>query len=137
MKLKVTVDGKAYEVEVEVLDGAESLPASAPAATPQPTTSPKTTSPAPKQEEKPAPAAEAKPSASSGAGGSVKSPIAGTVTKVNVAVGDQVTKNQPVVVLEAMKMESDVASPQDGKVSAVLVQAGQTVSVGQVLVEFE
>jgi biotin carboxyl carrier protein len=137
MKLKVTVDGKAYEVEVEVLEGAESLPAASSA--PQPVAAPKTDAPAPKAEPAPVAKEEEKPAPkpSGGAGGSVKSPIAGTVTKVNVSVGDQVSKNQPVVVLEAMKMESDVASPQDGKVSNVLVAAGQTVSVGQVLVEFE
>jgi len=50
-------------------------------------------------------------------------------------VGDRVSQRQEVVVLEAMKMEQSLRSAADGVVKAVDVQAGQSVSVGQVLVE--
>jgi biotin carboxyl carrier protein len=60
----------------------------------------------------------------------------GRVLRVLVAAGDAVTAGQPLVVLEAMKMENEVKSPQDGVVSGIAVAAGQPVSAGEVLVRF-
>jgi biotin carboxyl carrier protein len=60
----------------------------------------------------------------------------GRVLRVLVAAGDAVSAGQPLIVLEAMKMENEVKSPQDGIVSGVAVAAGQPVSAGEVLVRF-
>ncbi|MFP4143932.1 MAG: biotin/lipoyl-containing protein, partial [Phycisphaeraceae bacterium] len=68
--------------------------------------------------------------------GEVQSPIAGNVLDVKVAAGDTVAENDPLMTLEAMKMESVVSSPQAGTVKEVLVKAGDSVSAGQVLLRF-
>jgi biotin carboxyl carrier protein len=69
--------------------------------------------------------------------GDVKAAIPGRVLRVLAGVGDSVTKGQPLVVLEAMKMENDVRSPHDGVVRSVEVAAGQAVGTGQVLLRLE
>jgi biotin carboxyl carrier protein len=55
----------------------------------------------------------------------------GKVLKINVAVGDKVTRGQTVLVLEAMKMQNDIGSPADGTVTAVRVTANQSVNAGE------
>jgi acetyl-CoA carboxylase biotin carboxyl carrier protein len=65
----------------------------------------------------------------------VKAHIAGTVWKIEVAVGDAVTEGQTVVILESMKMEMPVESPAAGRVSAILVKAGDAVAENAPLVE--
>ena len=76
--------------------------------------------------------------ARSGEGGShVVSPMPGTVADVKVAVGDAVTARQPLVVLEAMKMELPVTAPFDATVAALHVTAGDRVAGGELLVELE
>ena len=134
MKLKITVHGVAYEVDVEVLEAeGEFAPggplphahhASAPAAA--------TTATAPVA----APATPATP-APAPAGDGVFSPIAGTVLEVRCRPGDQVTSGQALVVIEAMKMETAIAAPRDGRVKAVPVAAGDAVRESQLLVDFE
>ncbi|MEY3014766.1 MAG: 3-methylcrotonyl-CoA carboxylase, biotin-containing alpha subunit [Pseudomonadota bacterium] len=69
-----------------------------------------------------------------GTGDSVASPMTGRVVLVHVAVGDVVTKGQPLVVVEAMKMEQPLAAPRDGVVAAVRCEAGQLVDGGIELV---
>jgi len=64
----------------------------------------------------------------------VKAGLPGSIFKVLVNVGDRVAKGQPVIVIEAMKMEIEVAAPHDGVVSAIKVKQGDTVVNGQVLV---
>ena len=64
-------------------------------------------------------------------------PIPGKVVAVKVAPGDEVTPGQPLVVLEAMKMENELASEQAGRVASVHVVAGDTVEGGALLVELE
>jgi biotin carboxyl carrier protein len=59
----------------------------------------------------------------------------GQVTKVLVSEGDHVQRGQPLIVLEAMKMEIRITAPHDGRVAKVLVQAGQVVDRGQTLLE--
>ena len=56
----------------------------------------------------------------------------GTIVKVNVAVGDTVSAGDPVVVLEAMKMENNVAADIDGTISEIKVEAGQSVAAGDI-----
>ncbi|MEO3869322.1 biotin carboxylase N-terminal domain-containing protein [Nonomuraea sp. B12E4] len=65
--------------------------------------------------------------------GSLLAPMPGSVSRVEVAPGDRVTKGQAVLVLEAMKMEHRIAAPADGVVSGVHVEQGQQVDAGAVL----
>ncbi|MBR6484497.1 MAG: biotin/lipoyl-binding protein [Clostridiales bacterium] len=123
-KYKITLNGKEYEMEVE-LNNEGSATKAAPAAVKE---APKAGSPA-------AEAASAAPA--SGGAGSVNSPMPGTILKVNVSEGDEVKAGQAVVVLEAMKMENDITSPKDGKVVKIAVSQGQTVAAGQFLFEVE
>jgi biotin carboxyl carrier protein len=68
-------------------------------------------------------------------GESVRAPIAGKVVKVLVAVGDTVAPGKPLIVLEAMKMENELAAERGGTVSAIHRAAGQAVDTGDLLVE--
>ena len=68
-------------------------------------------------------------------GESVRAPIAGKVVKVLVAVGDAVAPGSAVIVLEAMKMENELAAERGGTVSAIHKAAGQAVDTGDLLVE--
>jgi methylmalonyl-CoA carboxyltransferase small subunit len=127
LKLKIAVEGKTYEVDVEVAQ--EEHPAYA-----HPSyRSPSVTLPAP-----PPPVA-----APQAGGGNVaedkvcRSPIAGTVVRVNVSPGQQLQVNDPMMVLEAMKMETNITAPVAGKVKSIPVNAGDAVQMNQVLVEFE
>ncbi|MFU8765369.1 MAG: biotin/lipoyl-containing protein, partial [Haliea sp.] len=61
-------------------------------------------------------------------------PLAGNIFKVNVRPGDTVKSGQVIVLLEAMKMETEVRSPRDGRVVSVEVKAGDTVVVGDPLI---
>ncbi|HRV92614.1 MAG TPA: biotin/lipoyl-binding protein [Anaerolineae bacterium] len=138
-KLRVTVNGTAYDVEVEVLAdtdqsgsyGYESTTVLNPA--PRPAV-PSTAAPAPAM---PAPAPAAPPAAAPSAGASsLTAPLPGVVKGVKVKEGDSVKKDAPVVILEAMKMETVINSPVDGVVSKVHVSVNQSVQQGEVLVEF-
>ncbi|GAB2639755.1 acetyl/propionyl/methylcrotonyl-CoA carboxylase subunit alpha [Kribbella swartbergensis] len=71
--------------------------------------------------------------ASQVAAGSLLAPMPGTVIRVGVQVGDQVEQGQPLLWLEAMKMEHTISAPADGVVSELRVEAGQQVEVGAVL----
>ncbi|MCB0214647.1 MAG: biotin/lipoyl-binding protein [Anaerolineae bacterium] len=136
-KLRVTVNGTAYDVEVEVLAdtdqsgsyGYESTSVLNPA--PRPAV-PSTAAPAPAM---PAPAAPPAAAPSAGAS-SLTAPLPGVVKGVKVKEGDSVKKDAPVVILEAMKMETVINSPVDGVVSKVHVSVNQSVQQGDVLVEF-
>lgn len=68
-------------------------------------------------------------------GESIRAPIAGKVVKVLVAVGDSVAPGSAVIVLEAMKMENELAAERGGTVSAIHKAAGQAVDTGDLLVE--
>jgi acetyl-CoA/propionyl-CoA carboxylase biotin carboxyl carrier protein len=71
------------------------------------------------------------------ASGQVVSPMPGTVTRVEVAEGQQVTAGQKLVVVEAMKMEHVLVAPVDGTVSALKISAGETVAKDAVLLVVE
>jgi methylmalonyl-CoA carboxyltransferase small subunit len=121
MQLKVTVNGQVYEVEVEVEE--EPRPAlgaifmaggnfSAP-----PSTN----------------GAPGGPAASDGEG--VRAPLAGTVARIPVEEGQAIEAGAVIVVLEAMKMETEITAPAAGTVGRILVDVGDAVSGGQLLVE--
>ena len=64
-------------------------------------------------------------------------PMPGLVVEVLVKTGERVFRGQNLVVLESMKMESDVASPVDGVIAEVRAVVGQAVEVGEVLIRFQ
>jgi 3-methylcrotonyl-CoA carboxylase alpha subunit len=74
---------------------------------------------------------------SAAAGGGLESPMPGVITKVLVAAGDTVKQGQPLVAVEAMKMEHLVRAPRDGKVKAVRAKQGELVQGGATLIELE
>jgi biotin carboxyl carrier protein len=128
MKLKITIDGKTYEVEV---DAAES---ESPAAPPNP--SGVNIGSAPLR----VPAESATPPA---AGTPVneekvcRSPVSGIVVRVAAQVGQSLQQGDILLVLEAMKMETNITAPSGGKIAAIRVKQGDSVQAGQVVVEFE
>ncbi|MNT47400.1 Glutaconyl-CoA decarboxylase subunit gamma [compost metagenome] len=88
------------------------------------------------------PARPSKPGAKAGGAakpsdGTVTSPMMSRVVKVCVEVGAEVKAGQPLVVVEAMKMESELLSPKDGKVGAVNCAVGDTVEQGKVLIKID
>ncbi|WP_327091321.1 acetyl-CoA carboxylase biotin carboxyl carrier protein subunit [Nonomuraea sp. NBC_01738] len=74
-----------------------------------------------------------RPGAAGAGDGVVRSPMPGTVLLLKAAPGDQVTKDQPLVVVEAMKMEHTVTAPIDGVLRELPVRAGQSVDMDAVL----
>ncbi|MGT2888277.1 acetyl-CoA carboxylase biotin carboxyl carrier protein subunit [Streptococcus didelphis] len=123
-KFKITIDGKEYLVEMEEIGGAQ-----APAPVPQ--------APAPVEvaSQRPEPSPEV-PSVSPAPANAdaMPAPMPGTILKVLVAVGDTVSENQPLMILEAMKMENEIVASQAGTVSAIHVSQGQVVNAGDGLI---
>ncbi len=77
-------------------------------------------------------------SAAPGAGANaVVAPLAGLIVQVSVQSGAEVKAGQVVVVLEAMKMMTNINTPRDGKVKAVCVAKGKSVKQGEILIELE
>jgi biotin carboxyl carrier protein len=70
-------------------------------------------------------------------GGSLEAPMPGVVTRVMVAAGDPVRKGQPLLAVEAMKMEHLIRSPRDGRVLKVRARQGEMVNGGVPLVEID
>ncbi len=121
-KYRITLDGKTYEMEIELMNG------SAPIAAPKKEEAPfKVAAPV-----KAAPAAAVQQPA---AGNAVTSPMPGTILKVNVALGDTVQQGQSILVLEAMKMENEISAPKAGKIIALHVKQGDSVQGGDALFE--
>lgn len=67
----------------------------------------------------------------------IKAPMPGLILEINVEVGQEVVENDPLLILEAMKMENSFVSPRDGKIKSIAVVKGQAVDKGQLLIEFE
>ena len=128
MKLKITVDGKLYEVEVEASEperpqpgyippvGTARVPAAAPVAPPVPSASG-------------APVADESKVC--------RSPISGIVVRVSAKQGQAIQIGDTLLVLEAMKMETNITAPVAGKVAKINAAVGDAVQGGQVLIEFE
>ena len=123
MKYKVTLNGKCYEVVVEkgeaICENIYDAPVAAPTAAPAPA------------------AAAAAPAAApvpAGAGETVAAPMPGTVLAVKVQQGQSVKKGDLLIILEAMKMENEIAAPRDGVVSQVITSKGAAVDTGAPLI---
>ncbi len=119
-KANVEVNGIAYDVVYESKNVAASTPVTR-----------KTSAPAAPQVQVSAPQAAAT-SASS-----IKAPLPGTISAINVKVGDQVKRGDTVVVMEAMKMENNIVASKDGKVKTIHVNAGQSVAQDDKLIDLE
>lgn len=124
-RLRITIEGKTYEVDVEVVGeenvgGGRAWPAvsvrSAAAATPPP----------------PPPSPSAPPPAA--ALGDVVSPLAGTVVSIDVKSGQKVAEGDKLITLEAMKMNTIVSAPAAGTVSTIHVHPGDSVEEGRPLI---
>lgn len=125
MKYKVTLNNRTYEVEVEagqamLVDEYEAY-APAPAAAPAPIAA----APA---------AASVSATPALAAGEVVKSPMPGNILKINVTVGQKVNEGDTLLVLEAMKMENEIAAPKAGTVAQIIVSKGAVVETGAPLV---
>lgn len=129
-KFKITIDGKTYLVEMEEIGGTPAAAAPTPAPAAVPTPAAETPAPAPAA---PTPA-PATPAAASGEGEVVTAPMPGTVTKILVKSGDAVTENQPLMILEAMKMENEIVSPKAGTVGDIIATLNQSVNSGDGLI---
>ena len=131
MNYVVTVNGEKYEVEVERVGGGASSLSRRP---PERVSRPVQAAPAAQPVAAPQPAAPA-PASGAGAAGSIVSPLPGAVLGVTVKEGDAVSVGQVVVILEAMKMETEIVSEVAGSVAAVRVKKGDAVDTDTVLVE--
>jgi methylmalonyl-CoA carboxyltransferase small subunit len=131
MKLNITVDNKKYEVEVEVadptaapvaaasrLDTGLKIPAAGPAALAN--GAPKVAASGPVNEDK-----------------VCRSPVSGIVVRVTSQVGQKIQAGDTLLVLEAMKMETNITAPAAGKIAKINIGQGEAVQGGMVLVEFE
>lgn len=67
----------------------------------------------------------------------VDAPMPGNIVKMPVEVGQEVSKGQTLFVLEAMKMENEIASPASGKIAEIRANAGDAVSAGQAVIVIE
>ena len=130
-KFKVTVNGKAYEVEVEEMGGA---PAAAPA--PQAAAAPAQAAPAAPAAPAPAPAATPAPAV----GGpipegaiTVKAPMPGKISALKAEAGKAVKRGDIILVLEAMKIQNDITATADGTLHEIRVNPGDNVKTGDVL----
>lgn len=137
MKLKITIEDKVYEVEVEATEPEQPHPGYVPAfgqahvpAAPPGAAPPLTPTPLPSGER------------GRGEGPSAdetkmcRSPISGVVVRVPVQVGQAIQVNDVLLVLEAMKMETVITSSVAGRITKVHASVGDAVQGGQVLVEF-
>ncbi len=119
MKLRIQFEGRAYEVEVDFLDSRPGTNGNGHAA------------------EAPVPASvfRRRPPQRLPEDSICRSPIAGRVTAVVGSTGRTVRRNEPVLVIEAMKMEVPIGPAVDGTVKAIRVEPGDSVKTGQVLFE--
>ena len=121
-KLSVTVNGKAYEVEVPGhVAAAPKVQPIKPAAAAAPAAAPSAAPVAPKK--------------ASGAGQAITAPLPGVITSIEVKEGDAVKAGQTVIVMEAMKMANNITAESDGVVKAILVAQGAQVQSGDALIE--
>lgn len=124
-KFKIKVDGQEYLVEMEEIG------AVAPAAPAAPVVPVAPAAPVVEAAPTPAPA----PAAATPAGAdAMPSPMPGNILRILVNVGDTVTENQPLLILEAMKMENEIVAAKAGVVAGIHVKEGQVVNPGDALI---
>jgi biotin carboxyl carrier protein len=120
-KLRVTVEGKTYEVLVELIDDAPA------------TTAPATAAPSRPAASAPPPPEPARPAAATG---DIVSPLAGKIVSIDVKPGQAVAEGAQVAILEAMKMNTYLYASRAGTIGAVLVNPGDNVEEGAPIVRF-
>ncbi|MDR1568570.1 MAG: acetyl-CoA carboxylase biotin carboxyl carrier protein subunit [Streptococcaceae bacterium] len=124
-KFKIKIDGVSYLVEMEEI-GVENQPQVA------------YISEKPKAEEAPKPIKEEVVSvATSATSEQITSPMPGKILELLVDIGDSVIENQPLLILEAMKMENEIVASKGGKVINIAVSKNQTVDSGKLLLEIQ
>jgi biotin carboxyl carrier protein len=121
--LRITVEGKAYDVVVEKIGGEDSPAAAAPVV--------RAAAPAPARAAAPAAAPAPKPIAAGA--GDAPSPLAGIVQAIDAAVGASVKEGDLVITLEAMKMYTPINAIASGTIKAIRVKVGDAVEEGQIL----
>ncbi|MEG0254726.1 MAG: acetyl-CoA carboxylase biotin carboxyl carrier protein subunit [Vagococcus sp.] len=129
-KFKIRVDGEEYLVEMEEIGGTPVAPVAPVAAPVAPAVEA-----APVAEAAPTPAAPT--SAPSAGDKTLDAPMPGTILKLLVNVGDTVSENQPLLILEAMKMENEIVCKSNGVVKGIHVTQGQVVNAGDALITVE
>lgn len=123
---RVLLDGRSYEVtltaagEIERIAPLSAAVSAVPAAVPAAPTLP-----------------DAGAHAAPLNGDTVTAPMPGTVLSIAVSVGRRVSRGQPLLVLEAMKMNNSIGAPRDGVVRAILVEPGRNVGFGEALISLE
>lgn len=124
-KFKINIDGKEYLVEMEEIGGAPQsvVPAPMHAASAVVAPQPETPTPVVGPTAGNAPGADA-----------MTAPMPGKILKVLVNVGEKVTENQPLMILEAMKMENEVVAASAGTVTGIHVMTGEVVNAGDALI---
>lgn len=132
-KFKISIDGKEYLVEMEEIGG-EQRPVAPPVAPVSEPVQSDVTKKAPVSENTP-PAPVNQPIATANSE-TLTAPMPGTILKLLVNQGDAVTANQPVMILEAMKMENEIVAPKDGTVAEIFVQVGAIVNASDPLIAF-
>ena len=140
-KFEYKVQGVDYEVEIEEMEGniakvsVNGIPFEVELKQPinpaKAITRPKVVAPAPAAAAPVAPVA--RPAAPAGAGSPVKAPLPGTISSINVKVGDKVNVGDTVV-LEAMKMQNNIEAENSGTVTSILVNQGDSVMEGATLI---
>lgn len=121
-KFNITVNGNAYEVEIEEVKAAAPVAAA-------PKAAPAAAAPAPKAA--PAAAAAAAPAAGDN---TVTAPMPGKIVKLVASVGQAVNAGDVLLILEAMKMQNEITAPAAGTVKSFAVNAGDSVKPGQTMV---
>lgn len=141
-KFKITIDGNNFDVTVDVTDHKKAnveVNGISYEVTYESKNTPAATV-APVARKSSAPAAPAAPqvhvSAPQSSGStSIKAPLPGTISSVNVKVGDQVKRGEVLIVMEAMKMENNIMADKDGQVKAIHVTPGQAVAQEDKLID--
>lgn len=124
-RFAVQLDGREFEVQLnESGDIGEIAPSPAPVALPA----------APAAPVAPPPPAALPPAAAAG-DNLIRAPMPGTILQIVAQPGTKVKRGQPIIVLEAMKMNNSIGAPRDGVVAAILVKTGQSVGYGEPLAQ--